>query len=241
MDLGATSESVSATDEVGTQTEFISYVSVSTQTINITDIEIIDDTASKSSTPLKQSAFQKVFNEDKVQDPNLSNSFMVSTSNSESDSISSEDDCLIINNRSENSMINNCVDASMYLVEANHLELLFKKCLGNPFCNAPISDISKTFQGSLVSYNITCSQNHFYSWQSQPTVNRTALGNVLLAAGTLYSGNTFKTLSEIAECSGIKLFSEKTFYEIQNSLLYPTVNSMWKAHQLELHTGIFVE
>ena len=105
MDLGATSESVSATDEVGTQTEFISYVSVSTQTINIIDIEIVNDTASKSSTPLKQSAFQKVFNKDKVQDPNLSSSFMVSTSNSESDSISSEDDCLIINNRSEKAVL----------------------------------------------------------------------------------------------------------------------------------------
>ena len=80
----------------------------------------------------------------------------------------------------------------------------------------------------MVSYKLTCSENHSYTWQSQPTINRTALSNVLLSAATLYTGNTYSTLAEIVDCCGIKLFSQVTFYEILKRLLFPSINSMWR-------------
>ena len=73
---------------------------------------------------------------------------------------------------------------------------------------------------------------------SQPMVNNSPTGNVVVAAATLFSGNTFITLAEIAKACSLPLFSEKTFYSVQSKLLFPTTNFMYKVHQQELYTGI---
>ena len=248
--------------EISTQTEFVPVsistqtdnsvsVSTSTQTDDIITIEVEKDrSVPLFSTPSKVPECQETQpewspSESKGPPQNLSISYMLSTSNSESESIDSEDERLITSMPSANSMNttsrtdteNLSAPTTMYIVDAKQLEMLFAKCLCDPFCNAPLSDITKVFQGPMVIYTISCNQIHTYTWKSQPTINRTSLGNILLAAGTLYTGNTYTTLSEIAECSGIKIFSEQTFYKIQNKWLFPTITSVWNVHQLELRTG----
>ena len=47
-------------------------------------------------------------------------------------------------------------------------------------------------------------------------VNNTPKGNVVVTAATLFSGNTFHTIAEIAKACSLHLFSEKTFYSVQN-------------------------
>ena len=69
-------------------------------------------------------------------------------------------------------------------------------------------------------------------------VNNTPKGNVVVAAATLFSGNTFHAIAEIAKACSLHLFSEKTFYTVQNSFLFPTINSMYKVHKQELYAGI---
>ena len=38
---------------------------------------------------------------------------------------------------------------------------------------------------------------HINAWRSEPMVNDTNAGNILLSGATLYAGNTFKRISEI--------------------------------------------
>ena len=57
-------------------------------------------------------------------------------------------------------------------------------------------------------------------------VNNTPKGNVVVAAAILFSGNTFHTIAEIAKACSLHLCSEKTFYRVQNKLLFPTINCM---------------
>ena len=104
----------------------------------------------------------------------------------------------------------------MCIVFVEHLKKLFVRCLYNLQCTAPISTIRRTFNGSVITVQTICNNHQEYNWRSQPVVNKFALGNVMLSAAILFTGNKFHTISEIAEVSCVKLFCERTFYQIQN-------------------------
>ena len=239
-DIGNGKSCTSQFIEFGIQTEKPLLVSVATQTDDVISHQISSYLPQpQTSTPCKQwpsvSGHEQLNCKPKKVD--LSTSYELSTSSSESESIDSEDDCFVSTKQAKNCSTDGNVENAMYLVDACNLELLFQKCLGDRCCNAGLAEITKLFHGSMVTYKLICLENHSYTWQSQPTINRTALGNVLLSAATLYTGNTYSTLAEIADCCGIKLFSQVTFYKIQQQLLFPSINSMWKMHTLELKTG----
>ena len=161
----------------------------------------------------------------------ISSSYILSNSSSESENISSEDEDIPTQHC-------NTQDSEMCLVFTDQLKQLFTKCLFDPFCNSPIASLKKFFNGSMLCITTTCCNSHTHVWRSQPMVNNTPKGNVVVAAATLFSGNTFHTIAEIAEACSLHLFSEKTFYSVQNKLLFPTINSMYKVHQQELYAGI---
>ena len=193
-----------------------------------------------ASTPLKgcqQALLQECDSEasismDETLDMTSGSSFRFSQSTSESEAICSDEDTIVADISGQTK-----TDSLMYVVFSKNLDMLFTKCLANPLCVASVSAISKSFKGSMATYTVTCCNNHTFIWQSQPTIQNVGLGNLMLSAATLYTGNTYTTLSEIAQASGIMLFSENTFYTLQRRWLIPTINSMWKAHQQELHSG----
>ncbi|XP_033127088.1 uncharacterized protein LOC117124861 [Anneissia japonica] len=61
-----------------------------------------------------------------------------------------------------------------------------------------------------------------------------AVGNLLLAASVLFTGNTFTTLQEICENMKLTIMTERDFYLIQRKFLLPSVNQMWEFHQQEI-------
>ncbi|CAH3158083.1 unnamed protein product [Pocillopora meandrina] len=63
--------------------------------------------------------------------------------------------------------------------------------------------------------------NHKYSWQSQPMLEGMAAGNLLLSSSILLSGSTFTKVASLADILNLKIFREKTFFNIQNKYLLP--------------------
>ena len=81
----------------------------------------------------------------------------------------------------------------------------------------------------MLSVELTCHNGHKELWESQPVVKRKPLGNLLVAAAILFTGNTFSSISRLASCLNLQFFSESVFYETQLKYLFPVVNEAWEA------------
>jgi len=155
-------------------------------------------------------------------------SFQCSSSTSESDSIGlSEDECFPLD-------LN--LSKDKYIVFGSELEKLFKRCHFHSSCTGVVS-FQKRFTGIMVTYVTSCSNDHDFVWHSQPLLNRVPLGNLLLSAAVLYTGNTYTTLAEIFECFNLQMFCARTFYDMQGIWLFPTIKSMWKDQQKRILSG----
>jgi hypothetical protein len=89
----------------------------------------------------------------------------------------------------------------------------------------------KSLNGSQLKITISCHRGHETQWQSQPTLNRLPAGNLLISAAVLFSGNTFTNLDNFCKILNLQYLSEKSFYEIQNEYLFPTIHSAWIENQ----------
>lgn len=71
-----------------------------------------------------------------------------------------------------------------------------------------------------------CNNGHQHTWTSQPPVNRRALGNVLLAAATLFSGSIVKKVLRLLRQMGVPCFSYETYFKIQGAFLLPAIRQV---------------
>ena len=81
----------------------------------------------------------------------------------------------------------------------------------------------------MLSIEVTCPSGCKTTWESQPVVKRKPIGNLLLAASILFTGNTFAAFSRLASCLNLQFFSESVFYDTQLKYLFPVVNEAWEA------------
>ena len=58
-----------------------------------------------------------------------------------------------------------------------------------------------------------------------------AAGNLLLSSSILLSGSTFTKVASLAGILNLKIFREKTFFNIQNKYLIPVINEFWLKEQ----------
>ena len=65
-------------------------------------------------------------------------------------------------------------------------------------------------------------------------VNNTGAGNILSPGAILYTGNTFKRISEMFHSINIPHFSRTLSYSIQKTLLFPTLNSFFKRYRTKI-------
>ena len=75
-----------------------------------------------------------------------------------------------------------------YLVFGNCLDQLLKRC---PKCGVVVTGQKKKTTGSMLSVEMICLDGHITYWDSQPIMKRKPVGNLLLAASILFTGNTF--------------------------------------------------
>ena len=77
-------------------------------------------------------------------------------------------------------------------------------------------------RGTLLVVTTKCHNKHIHTWRSQPMVNNNGAGNILLSEAILYTGNTFKRISEMFDSINIPHFSRTLFYILQKPLLFST-------------------
>lgn len=111
-----------------------------------------------------------------------------------------------------------------FMVFQSCLEDLMKYCNQ---CGSPVVHTSSYTTGSMVTYELHCHQGHEVRWHSQPRIGRQPLGNIILAAATLFSGLTFSRLANWARNVSLYFISETSFLTIQNFSLWPVVQEAW--------------
>ncbi|XP_068759638.1 uncharacterized protein [Montipora capricornis] len=81
----------------------------------------------------------------------------------------------------------------------------------------------------MLLVKLTCHSGHTRTWEFLPVVKRKPLGNLLLTAAILFTGNTFISISNLASCVNLQIFCESVFYDTQKKYLFPAVNEAWEA------------
>ena len=120
------------------------------------------------------------------------------------------------------------VQDDKFIIFDSSLDVLFQRC---PECGTHVSEVKKTRRGSMLCVTLTCLNHHTFKWNSQPIKNSYALGNILLAASLLFSGMTFCRFALMCSFFRLKIFSQATFYRLQNSFLFPVIYKFWKIEQ----------
>jgi len=115
-----------------------------------------------------------------------------------------------------------------FLVFESNFDTLFERC---PLCGNQILQRQKAVRGTMLSVTYVCSGGCDSVWHSQPLIRRMPLGNLLVAGGILFTGGQFSRFEEFANIMKMPFISESTFYSVQNSYLFPVVESCFQQEQ----------
>ena len=133
--------------------------------------------------------------------------------------------------QSDESLENTFLKEPKYLVFWSSLLLLFRHCFN---CKEKTKITSVRTRGTVLVVTVKCHNKHIHTWRSQPMINNKGAGNILLSRAIMYTGNTFKRLSEMFDSINIPHFSRTLFYSIQKTLLFPTLNSFYKRYRSKI-------
>ncbi|KAL1466952.1 hypothetical protein MTO96_042406 [Rhipicephalus appendiculatus] len=102
------------------------------------------------------------------------------------------------------------------------------------FAVSEASKVQKETDGSLLRITATCPLQHVWSWESQPVLNRKAVGNILLAGAILFTGSNPKKVLRLLSTIGVAVPKPRLFFVIQSALLFPSVYKLWTDQQERL-------
>ena len=94
--------------------------------------------------------------------------------------------------------------------------------------------MNKNIQGTFVSISSTCLCGEKFRWDSQPISGNMPLGNLILAGGILFSGNSPITALHIFRHINMQCISERTYFLMQQMYLVPTIQTVYQQKQQEL-------
>ncbi|KAJ8048791.1 THAP domain-containing protein 1 [Holothuria leucospilota] len=99
-------------------------------------------------------------------------------------------------------------------------------------CQGPVHDIQKRCVGSVICVTCICSEGHeVKKWESQPRIGKAAVGNLIGAAAILFTGNTFKGISQLFHLMNLQFIQETLHYDVQRNFLLPVVNQFYIDHK----------
>lgn len=102
-------------------------------------------------------------------------------------------------------------------------------------CFTPAVDFPKVVKGTMLSVQLTCINGHkIIKWDSQPLTKATPSGNLLVAAGIMFSGCSFSQILQCMKYIGICFIGQSTFYNTLKSTLIPVVNHTYLEHQKKI-------
>ena len=117
--------------------------------------------------------------------------------------------------------------------------LVFENCLLQLFqhysnCLAPTVPQVQKVIGTMVVIEAKCSNGHRRIWQSQSCHGTLPWGNMLCAAGTLFTGSNPARVFSFFKHIGMSYISLRTYYYLQKLYLIPAVNCVWTSEQQSL-------
>ena len=118
-----------------------------------------------------------------------------------------------------------------FLVFESKLFELFEKC---HMCLAPSVPRIEKIVGTMIIIAIKCSNGHTMTWMSQQCDGRLPWGNMICAAGTLFTGSNPARVASFFNHVGVLYMSLKTYYKLQRLYLAPAVNRCWENEQVSL-------
>ncbi|KAL1444009.1 hypothetical protein MTO96_045717 [Rhipicephalus appendiculatus] len=112
-----------------------------------------------------------------------------------------------------------------FIVFESSLRELFANCSA---CGQALGNLNFSVVGTLVVVEGVCEQQHKLQWRSQPLVRGSGAGagNLLLAAGMLYSGCVVAATIRCLNSIGVQTITERTFYNYQRAYLLPAVKQV---------------
>lgn len=88
----------------------------------------------------------------------------------------------------------------------------------------------------MVNIIAKCSCGFLNNWNSQPTHSQMPLGNLLLSASILFSGNSPSKILQYFQQANVQFITERCYNYIQSGYLIPSVLNVWKKHQTIMMT-----
>ena len=126
------------------------------------------------------------------------------------------------------------IKENKYLVFESAIDTLVNMITCN-LCGCPVDPndtIKDLTGGTVLTLKVFCTSGHLITkWSSQPFVGKMPVGNLLVSAATLFSGQTFTHLSQFSEFLNMKFISHTTFNKIQREYLMPVVKHTWSLLQ----------
>ena len=182
------------------------------------------------STPVKEPDFDTSESPPLCENPESADDLSFVPSEPESESFSDFDD---EQEGKEDTMAEDLtfVNEPKFFVFWSCLMTLFRSC----FTYLGKNTISKVwFKGTLLNIKTICINNHSFKWKSQPEIKNIGVGNILLSSALLYSGNTFAQTMEMLKMINVAFLSKSRFFEIQKSILFPSLNRFYKGFRTPL-------
>ena len=111
----------------------------------------------------------------------------------------------------------NCAVWKVLVFESNLLEL-FQTCNK---CLAPSAPRVEKAVGSMIVIVSKCLKGRTKTWASQRCDGKLPWGNMLCAAGTLFTGSNPARVAAFFKHNGVQYMSLRTYYKIQRVYLAP--------------------
>ena len=73
-------------------------------------------------------------------------------------------------------------------------------------------------RGSLLEVTLMCVEGHQTQWRSQPVIGTMVLGNLLVAASILFTGNTSTRIKEFCDVLFLSIAKMPWFLKIQKNI-----------------------
>ncbi|XP_042150794.1 uncharacterized protein LOC121838545 [Ixodes scapularis] len=114
-----------------------------------------------------------------------------------------------------------------FLVFESSLRELFTTC---KTCYAPCK-VSTVVNATRLTVRTHCPDEHVHVWDSMPCINGRAAGALLLSAAILFTGASPAKTLRVLDLMNVEVFSEKTFYNYQRTVLLQAVAQVWADEQ----------
>lgn len=124
-------------------------------------------------------------------------------------------------------------DDTKFIVYWSQLKELLTCCSK---CGKNAKIIAALSNGSCLKVKTVCSLEHHCVWSSQPTVGKTAIGNLEIAAAILFTGNTYGRVSDICNALKLSLLGKTLFYKLQKTILFPVINKHYELCKTSVFT-----